>query len=166
MSLTTQLEVPGLKVKSLALASKPASSGKCPVLDLRTVLFFDLLKMGQGSEQSWFAMKQARELANFLGTFFGRSPEFSGKFATFWAKAFFFFGKHFQVVSVVLDLGLEHFCCCPREGLSSEGMSLASKFVCVLDLGLEPWVLDSTFENHFHLQFRTCRFTWTCFNSP
>ena len=43
-------------------------------------------------------------------------------------------------------LGLEHFCSLPREGLSSERLSLtlalASDFFCVL--GLEPCVLDST----------------------
>ena len=45
-------------------------------------------------------------------------------------------------VSLVLGLGLEHSCPWPREGLSSEGLSLASDFFCVL--GLEPCVLDST----------------------
>ena len=43
-----------------------------------------------------------------------------------------------------LDLGLEHCCPWPREGLSSERLSLASDFFCVLGLGLEPCVLDST----------------------
>ena len=40
-------------MKSLALASKPASPQKCPVLGTRTTLFFDLLKMGQGHDQEW-----------------------------------------------------------------------------------------------------------------
>ena len=35
------------KVKSLTLASKPASPQKCPMLGPRTALFFDLLKTGQ-----------------------------------------------------------------------------------------------------------------------
>ena len=49
-------------------------------------------------------------------------------------------------MSLVLGLGLEHFCPWPQEGLSSEKLSLAlaSDFFCVLGLGLEPCVLDST----------------------
>ena len=43
---------------------------------------------------------------------------------------------------VFLVLGLERSCPWPRECLSSEGLSLASDFVCVL--GLKPCVLDST----------------------
>ena len=63
---------------------------------------------------------------------------------------FFFFGEHLRFVSLVLGLGLEHFCPRPRECLSSERLSLAlalaSDFFCVfgLGLGLEPCVLDST----------------------
>ena len=57
---------------------------------------------------------------------------------------FFFFGEHLRFVSLVL--GLEHSCPWPRECLSSERLSLAlaSDFFCVLGLGLEPCVLDST----------------------
>ena len=51
-----------------------------------------------------------------------------------------FFGKH-ALVSLVL--GLEHSCPWPRKVLSSEGLSLASDFFCVLGLGLEPCVLHS-----------------------
>ena len=51
-------------------------------------------------------------------------------------------------MSLVLGLGLEHSCPWPREVLSSERLSLAlalaSDFFCVLGLGLEPCVLDST----------------------
>ena len=43
---------------------------------------------------------------------------------------------------VSLVLGLEHSCPWPRECLSSERLSLASDFFCVL--GLEPCVLGST----------------------
>ena len=61
---------------------------------------------------------------------------------------FFFFGEHLRFVSLVLGLGLEHSCPWPRECLSSERLSLAlalaSDFFCVLGLGLEPCVLDST----------------------
>ena len=49
-----------------------------------------------------------------------------------------------MLVSLVFGLGLEHFCPWPQEGLSSVGLSLASDFFEVLDLGLEPCVLDST----------------------
>ena len=53
-----------------------------------------------------------------------------------------------MLVSLVLGLGLEHSCPWPlsRECLSSERLSLAlaSDFFCVLGLGLEPCVLDST----------------------
>ena len=56
-------------------------------------------------------------------------------------------------MSLVLGLGLEHSCPWPREGLSSERLSLAlalaSDFFCVLGLGLglEPCVLDSISDN-------------------
>ena len=59
----------------------------------------------------------------------------------------------------------EHSCPWPREGLSSEGLSLAlaSDFFCVLGLGLEPCVLDSTseinaiFEIFFKCHYRSRR---------
>ena len=62
-------------------------------------------------------------------------------------------------MSLDLGLGLEHFCPWPREGLSSEELSLAlvSDFfcvlglgleLCVLGLGLEPCVLDSTSDSY------------------
>ena len=51
-------------------------------------------------------------------------------------------------MSSVLGLGLEHSCPWPRKVLSSERLSLAlalaSDFFCVLGLGLEPCVLEST----------------------
>ena len=46
-------------------------------------------------------------------------------------------------------LGLEHSCPWPQEGLSSEGLSLASDFFCVL--GLEPCVVDSTSGKYFKM---------------
>ena len=54
-----------------------------------------------------------------------------------------------RFVSLVLGLGLEHSCPWPRECLSSSerlslALALASDFFCVLGLGLEPCVLDST----------------------
>ena len=60
----------------------------------------------------------------------------------------FFFWRALALVSLVLGLGLEHSCPWPRECLSSERLSLAlawvSDFFCVLGLGHEPCVLDST----------------------
>ena len=47
---------------------------------------------------------------------------------------------------MVLGLGLEHSCPWPRERLT-----LASDFFCVLGLGLEPCVLDSTSDEKFIL---------------
>ena len=53
-------------------------------------------------------------------------------------------------MSLVLGLGLEHSCPWPRECLSLERLSLAlaSDFFCVLGLGLEPCVFDSTSAKH------------------
>ena len=56
----------------------------------------------------------------------------------------FFFWKTLAAVSLVLGLGLEHSCPWPPEGLFSERLSLALDFFCVLGLGFEPCVLDST----------------------
>ena len=131
-----------LKVKSLALASNPASPRKCSVLGSRTELFFDFLKMGQGYMSSivspWSTPKNLRK------KIFGRLS-FVENLRIFGQRPFlFFFGEHFGVVFLVL--GFKHFCPWPREGLSTEGVSLtlASDFFCVLSLGLEPSVLDST----------------------
>ena len=52
-----------------------------------------------------------------------------------------FFWRTLTAVSLVL--GLEHSCPWPREGLSSERLSLASDFFfCVLGFGLEPCFLN------------------------
>ena len=49
----------GHNLKSLALASKPVSPQKCPVLSSKTALFFDLLKVGQGHDQFCFVLKNS-----------------------------------------------------------------------------------------------------------
>ena len=61
-----------------------------------------------------------------------------------------FFWRALALVFLVLGLGLEHFCPWPRECLSSERLSLAlaSNFFCVLGLGIEPCILDSTSGNY------------------
>ena len=62
-------------------------------------------------------------------------------------------------MSLVLGLGLEHSCPWPRECLSSERLSLAlaSDFFCVLGLGLEPCVLDSTSDSYVNLKLKVSR---------
>ena len=83
-------------------------------------------------------------MKNFLKTFF-----FGDRLKNFCEDLFFFFWRALALVSLVLGLGLEHSCPWPRECLSSERLSLAltSDFFCVLGLGLEPCVLDSTSVN-------------------
>ena len=73
----------GHNLKSFALNTSPR---KCPVLSLRTALFYDMLKTGQGHEQCCFVLEHARELAKkkkFL------TIEFCGKVANLRAKTFF-----------------------------------------------------------------------------
>ena len=68
----------------------------------------------------------------------GRSPE------KLFENLFFCFWRTLAAVSLVLVL--EHSCPWPREGLSSKRLflALASDFFCVLGLGFELCVLDST----------------------
>ena len=107
------------KVKSLA--SRAQVLENWPVLGSRTALIFGLLKF-------------CGALKNILeNVFLWRLPE------KFLWRPFFFLESTCACV-----LGLEHSCPWPREVLSSERLSLASDFFCVLGLGLEPWVLDST----------------------
>ena len=76
----------------------------------------------------------------FFEGFFFRSPEK------------IFFGRILTPVSLVL--GHEHSCPWPREGLSTERLSLAlGFFFCVLGLSLEPCVLDSTSDKQFEQVF-------------
>ena len=46
------------KFNFLALASKPASTQKFSVLDSKTALYFDALRMGQGHDQICFVLKK------------------------------------------------------------------------------------------------------------
>ena len=111
------------KVKSLALASRPQVLENWPVLGSRTAVFFELLKFCEALEK-------------FTGKRF--FVEIAGKI---FVKTFFF-SRALALVFLVLGFGLEHFCPWPRECLSSEKLSLASDFFCVLGLGLEACVLD------------------------
>ena len=110
-------------LKSLALASRLQVLENWPVLGSRTALFFELLKF------FWKTFFCGDRLKNFCEDLF------------FW--------RALALVSLI-GLGLEHSCPWPRECLSSERLSLvlASDFFCVLGLGLEPCVLDSTSSNY------------------
>ena len=135
------------KVKSLALASRPQVLENWPVLGSRTAAFFELLKFC-GALENFFGKRIFVEIAwkifvktfLFFFFFFWRSPE------KFLRRSIFFFESALALVSLVL--GLELSCPWPRECLSSErlalALALASDFFCVLGLGLEPCVLDST----------------------
>ena len=118
------------RVKSLALASRPQVLKNWPVLGSRTALFFKMLKFCETLEK-YFGKRFFVEIA--------------------WKSFFFFFEIAWKIF--VKTFVLESTCACvlgpwpwPREGLSSERLSLAlaSDFFCVLGLGLEPCVLDST----------------------
>ena len=113
------------KVKSLALASKPQVLESFPVLGSRKALFFEWLKFSRSAEK-FFSRPSFLEIAwkKFLKTFF-----------------IFVIGEHLHLCpwSLALSipvLGLESVC--PRKGCPW------ARIFCVLGLGLEPWVLDST----------------------
>ena len=130
------------KVKSLAL--KPQVLENWPVLDSRTALFFEWLKFCRSAEKFFsrpFFVESAWK--KFLKTFFSwRLPE-----KNFWRP--FFLGDCLKKIFEDLFFVLENTFACvlgswPWECLFSEGLSLASYFVCVLGPGFEPCVLDST----------------------
>ena len=118
----THFEVLGLE------ASSPQKLA-CPRLEDSSI-FWIVKILWSAWKIFWKTFFCGDRLKNFcedLFFFFLRSPE---KFL--WRRAL-------ALVSLVLGLGLEHSCPWPRECLS-----LASDFFCVLGLGLEPCVLDST----------------------
>ena len=135
-----------------SLASRPQVLENWPVLGSRTALFFELLKFC-GALEKFFGKRFFVEIAWKFSFFFFflKSPE---KFL--WRP---FFWRALALVSLVLGLGLEHSCPWPRECLSSERLSLAlaSDFFCVLGLGLEPCVFDSTSVQKFWLQIQRVR---------
>ena len=135
-TITRRWSPRGHILKFLALASKPQVLENCPVLGSRTALFLN----------RWnFVGKRQKPCGKSAKTFFWFPlVEIAGKkffedlshLKKFFEDLFFwdrlkknfddlFFGEHLRL------------CPWPREGLS-----LASKFLCVL--GLEPCVLDST----------------------
>ena len=125
-----------LKVKSLALASRPQVLENWPVLGSRTALFFGKLKFC-GAVEKFFGKRFFVEIAlkNFCEDLFFF---FGDRLKNFCEDLFFFC---FWRALALCVLGPW-----PRECLSSERLSLALDFFCVL--GLEPCVLDSTSANH------------------
>ena len=129
------------KVKSLALASRPQVLENWPVLGSRTALFFGKLKFCGAVEKFFGKRFFVKNFCEDLFFFFYRLKNFC-------EDLFFFFFlestcalRPWSLASSIPVLGLES-----RECLSSERLSLAlaSDFFCVLGLGLEPCVLDST----------------------
>ena len=104
------------------LASKPASPPKCPVFGSRTALFFDLVKICQGHEHCWSTPENLRifERRSFV---FMEIAGILRKICDFLSQEHFL-RELFRLMSLVLW---------HREGQSSEGVSLASDFFCVLD---------------------------------
>ena len=127
------------KVKSLALASRPQVLENWPVLGSRTALFFELLKLSEALEK-FFGKRFFVEIAwkIFGKTFFFFFGDRRKNFCDFWEhlrlcpwpwpRAFLFLVSRVSVLGkAVLGLGLV--------------------FFCVLGLGLDPCVLDSTSAN-------------------
>ena len=136
--------------KSLALASKPRVFENCPVLGSRTALFFKPLKFCRKTQK--ISQKICKDL--FLSSSRGNRPK-KIFLKTFFAwkvflKTFFFFkiarkkilktffSENLRLcpwsLALGLGLGLERVCPWPWPRI----------FFCVLGLGLEPCVLDST----------------------
>ena len=117
----------GLILKSLTLASKPQVLENCPVLGSRTALFLN----------RWnFVGKRQKPCGKSAKPFF-----WFPQVEIAWKKIF---EDLFRLKKIFEDLFFwEHLRLCPCPW-PREGLSLASKFFCVLGLGLEPWVLDYT----------------------
>ena len=115
----------------------------------RTALFYDLLKIVKVMTSSVLSGERPESLRKkILRHFFpGERWNFPENLRIFGAKDLFFF----LITSALCpwSLALEHSCPWPREGQSSEGLSLASDFLCPWPLALCPQlhfcVLDSTY---------------------
>ena len=137
-------------LKSLALASKPQVLENWPVLDSRTALLFESLKFC-GAPEKFFGRRSFLEIARKI-----------------LVKTFFF---EIACKKILKIFSLESTCACvfgrwpwPREGLSSEGLSLASrrsvlgKAVFGLGLGFFwcPWPRALYPRLHLWCQDRLC----------
>ena len=114
-SSRTHFEVLGLGLEGqvLGLGLEASRPRKLPCPRLEDSTFFELLKFCRLPEKKFLeGIFTGERLKKFLKTFF-------------WTTL--------ALVSLVLGLGLEHSCPWPQEGLSSEGLSLASDFF------LYPW---------------------------
>ena len=131
----THFEVLGLGLET----SNPRKLA-CPWLENSTIFWFVKI-LWSTWKIFWKTFFSGDRLKNF-----GEDVFFLEIAWKIFMPTFFCFWGALALVSLVLGLGLEHSCPWPREGLSSEGLSLslASDFFFVLDLGLEPCVLHST----------------------
>ena len=140
------------KVKSLA--SRPQVLENWPVLGSRTALFFGMLKFcGALDKIFWKTFFSGDRLKNFCeDLFFFFLFFFGDRLKNFCEDLFFCL---FWRALALCVLGPW-----PRECLSSERLSLAlaSEFFCVLGLGLEPCVLDSTSGQQATI-YRYCNYT-------
>ena len=118
-------------MKSLALSSKPQVFENCPVLGSRTALFFESSKFCcKTPKTSW-------KICEGLFLFSSIRDRLKKIFLTpFLPEKFFEEFFLTTLAPVFLVLGLEHSCSWPREGLSSEVLSLvlASDFFVFLVL--------------------------------
>ena len=125
-------------MKSLALASRPQILENWPVLGSRTAVVFELLKLC-GALEKFFGKRFIVEIASKI-----------------FVKTFFFFGDRLKNFCEDLFF-LESTSGCVLGPWPRAFLSLASRvsvlrkavlglgfFFCVLGLGLEPCVLDST----------------------
>ena len=114
------------KVKSLALASRQQVLENWPVLGSRTALFFELLKFCEALEK-----------------FFGKRFFVKIAWKIFVKTFFFFFGEHLHSCPWSLPWPRAFLSLASRVSVLEKAV-LGLGFFCVLGLGLEPCVLDST----------------------
>ena len=130
-----------LKVKFLALASKPQVLENWPVLGSKTALFFEWLKFCKAAEK-FFSTPFFSEIAR-------------KKFLKTLKKIFedLFFGEHMRLRPWSLALASR------ISVLGKAVLGLVLGFFCVLGLGLELRVLDSTSDcncNHGYPRKKKC----------
>ena len=115
-----------------SLASKPQVLKNCSVLGSRTALFFETLK------SCWKTLETSRKICEDLFLFCSSEDHPKKNFIR----------PFFMENTCVCVFGPRP---CPREDLS---LALASKFFCVLGLGLEPHFFDSISASHQATSFK------------